>query len=643
MAALIIRVKLRIFGLIPFLLAKMGQIKIGSSALVAILLILVVQTGCKSPSQQIKQADEAAYRIIEDKQKEALGKTSELRIERPSDIFRRRLFAGQNLPNTGAASLGTDKLEPIPHWPQVDLPVAHTSGDANVPIEPNRPTKLSLVDALQVGALNSPEYQTRKENVFKVALALDLERNNFRNIFTAQAQSQLDADTTGNETVSTLTNSADVGATRTLKNGAQLSAALAANLVNLLTQRRVSTTGLQADMSVTIPLLRGSGDYIVTEPLTQAERNVVYEMWNFERFKHTFAISIAQGYFDVLSEMDSVNNAEDNYRSSIQSARWSRRRADAGRIAEVAVDQAVQRELNSRNGWISSQERVKNRLDNFKTTLGLPTDAQIELDPNDLTELRARAAKLVEEIRTSMQYEAAVKAPPADAPVELMPPSREDAGPYEINEEAAIRLALRNRLDLRVTIGEVYDAQRQVVVLADALRGELTLGGSALFVDTDEDGHLRFNGGQYATLLTLDLPLERTKERNDFRNSLINLERAVRSVQTLEDSIKLNIRDELRALLESRESLKIQAQSVLVAEKRVRSVSLFLEAGRAQIRDLLEAQDALLGAQNLLTAAVVNYRIAELEIQQDMGVLQVDEKGLWRELPPEEIQNGTEE
>jgi outer membrane protein TolC len=78
----------------------------------------------------------------------------------------------------------------------------------------------------------------------------------------------------------------------------------------------------------------------------------------------------------------------------------------------------------------------------------------------------------------------------------------------------------------------------------------------------------------------------------------------------------------------------IQAKAVSVAQKRVKSVNMFLEAGRAQIRDLLEAQDALLSAQNSLTAAVVNYRIAELAIQRDTGVLEVDEKGLWKEYIP---------
>ena len=66
---------------------------------------------------------------------------------------------------------------------------------------------------------------------------------------------------------------------------------------------------------------------------------------------------------------------------------------------------------------------------------------------------------------------------------------------------------------------------------------------------------------------------------------------------------------------------------------------LLLEAGRAQMRDVLDAQAALLSAQNALTRAVVQYRVAELELQRDMDVLQVNEKGLWQELSPEEIGN----
>ena len=159
---------------------------------------------------------------------------------------------------------------------------------------------------------------------------------------------------------------------RTLQSGVDLSTALAVDLANLLTLGGASSLGLAADATVSIPLLRGSGRHIVAEALTQAERDVVYAIWQFERFKRTFAVDVARDCFSVLREMDTVENAKENYRSAIQSARWSRRQADAGRITEIDVDRATQRELEARNGWISAQAQFLNRLDAFKTSIGLP-------------------------------------------------------------------------------------------------------------------------------------------------------------------------------------------------------------------------------------------------------------------------------
>ena len=134
----------------------------------------------------------------------------------------------------------------------------------------------------------------------------------------------------------------------------------------------------------------------------------------------------------------------------------------------------------------------------------------------------------------------------------------------------------------------------ELTFLGSAQLGEHRSVGSA----RSDDARLRTNQGVYSGLLNLDLPLERTAERNNYRNSFVKLEQAVREVQSLEDEIKLSLRNRLRDLLQSRQSLSIQAQSVIVAERRVRSINMFLEAGRAEVRDLLEAQEALLSAQN---------------------------------------------
>ncbi|NQU76639.1 MAG: TolC family protein, partial [Planctomycetes bacterium] len=376
----------------------------------------------------------------------------------------------------------------------------------------------------------------------------------------------------------------------------------------------------------------------------QAEREVVYSLYSFGRFKRTLAVRVASEYLGVLQQLDQVQNSEDNYRRLIISTRRARRLADAGRLPQIQVDQTQQDELRARDRWVAAQQAYARRLDSYKITLGLPTDANVDLDRGELK--RLPPSVVVDPVASATTQPVATTSAPAtspmaDSPVDLIRPTRQGGGRLEMAAEKAVSIALDNRLDLRTVLDRVYDAQRQVVVAADALRAglNLTAGGQAgdrrgIGSAALSNAQLRPEKGVYTAGLLLDLPLERTAERNAYRNSYIALERAVRDIQELEDQIKLQVRDTLRNLLQARESYTIQAMAVSLASRRVQSTDLFLEAGRAQIRDVLEAQEALVSAQNALTAALVEYRVSELALQRDMGVLEVDEKGNWHEYEP---------
>ena len=66
------------------------------------------------------------------------------------------------------------------------------------------------------------------------------------------------------------------------------------------------------------------------------------------------------------------------------------------------------------------------------------------------------------------------------------------------------------------------------------------------------------------------------------------------------------------------------------------STHLFLEAGRVQDARLSGCSGgAVSRAERIDCGALVNYRLAELSLQRDMGVLEVNETGLWREYTPE--------
>lgn len=604
---------------------------VGICAAMACSLTLLVATGCRTAGDYRLEADRTAEKIINEKII-AIG-SSDFTIDRPSNILRRRLLAEQDLPYSGPESLGTDSLKPIEHWPDDNYPDSNLTSERIVTVTKTEPVKLSLIQALQIGAANSFEYQRQKEDIFKQALTLDLTQHQFHTILADRTEALIESDHSGKQTTEGTQYNTNASVSRKLQSGAQLTAELAVNLVNLLMPKnnQASSMGLSFDATISVPLLRGSGRHIVTEPLIQAQRNVLYSVYEFGRFRQTFAVNTASQYFGVLRQLDAVNNNRENYRGLIRSAKRSRKLADAGRITQIEVDQAVQNELTARNRWISALERYKRAIDSFKNLLGLPPDASIKLDRSELLRLSVYSDKFM------------ITTPPADGDQTISPASTHNTGPLEINERDAIELAFENRFDLTAVQGKVYDAQRAAVVAADALGAELTLLGTSQFGSSrsistanQSDARIRSNKGIYSTLLTLDLPFERTAERNAYRNSLIALEQAVRDVQSLEDDIKISIRNRLSDLLESRESLLIQAKSVKLAQKRVNSTNLFLDAGRAETRDLLESQEALLSAQNALTTAVINYRIAELTIQSDMGLLQIDDKGLWQEYFPGE-------
>lgn len=607
-----------------------------------------VLVSCKSPEAYRKEADKEAYAIIQQKQLQAEGEAEPFTIERPADTLRKRLMLDQKLMFSDPASLGTSFITPIPEWPKDRYLVEPPPGvDIPLIIPPeNEPLRLSLTEALEVAAKNSREYQDRKEQVFQTALDLDLERHFYEFTWSGVLGAGATADLLPNNDVVGVDAGATGGVTKRFRNGAALTSRIGIDIVKLLTQGGNTSTGVFGDASIAIPLLRGSGAFVASEPLTQAERNALYAILEFERFKTVFAVDIANDYLNVISARDRVQNAELNYARSILSARRAQRLREAGEQAEYQVAQAVQRELRARTRWVSAQASYADNLDNFKTALGLPPDARIAVDREELQRLRQDVEDVLERIRAAPPATEAVAGdvPAADAEIVVRPPSRSYAGEYELEEERAVGLALSNRRDLYVAQGQVYDAQRGVAIAADALRAELTLLGSAVAGEPrnfgsaaeDDSYSLSLDRATYDALLTLDLPLDRVEERNRYRDSLILLEQRVRDLQALEDQVKAQVRGTLRDMEESREAVRIQSESVALAERTVRVTEQFLEAGRGstQIRDVLEAQDALVTAQDALTSALVTYRVSELRLQRDLGLLEVDPNGQWKEFDP---------
>src|SRR6185295_5070504 len=95
------------------------------------------------------------------------------------------------------------------------------------------------------------------------------------------------------------------------------------------------------------------------------------------------------------------------------------------------------------------------------------------------------------------------------------------------------------------------------------------------------------------------------------------------------DDLKTDLRTDLRTLDASRQSYEIQNRAKDLADRRVESSELSLQAGRIQVRDVVDAQTARVQAYNAATAALVEYHLTRMQLLLDLGLLKTAKEKFW--------------
>jgi outer membrane protein TolC len=472
--------------------------------------------------------------------------------------------------------------------------VNHSPGDIIIDIN-ELAGMITLPQAVTIATANNRNYQTNKEDLYLTALSLTLTRHNFVRSWFGTIDSRI-SKFDDKEKISV---SNKVGFTQLLADGTQISESIALDWARFLAGDPGVSLGSVLSATITRPLLRGAGRKIVQEQLTQAEREVLYEIRSFNRFRKSFVVSVISEYYKVLQALDQVTNAENDFKRRAESKKRLEIEAKYGRRDRFELDQAVQDWLSAKNSLVTETQSYERQLDKFKITLAIPVEANIFLDPDALEQL---SQKGVDEIYYSV--------------------------------DRAVETALISRLDLANSADFVDDAARKVMIAEDNLGADLNLILNTNVRSNPErinpSGYL-FQFGDYWADLEADLPFDRKKERNEYRKSLITYTRQQRQYDLDHDNVILGVRQVYRQLVEAAESYRIQQNSLELARQRVKSTNMLLKEGRLTTRDLLESQDALLEAENSLTAALVDYTIAKLNFFKDIEVLQVKPDGMWQE------------
>lgn len=516
------------------------------------LVSLIGLFGCTQPNYK-KDADEQVYRIIDQKWDPNFGTKANYKI---SDT------------------------EPLPNDIQIDKEVTSFG-------------LLKLPQAVALATAHNREYQNQREALYIKALDLRLTRHEFETQFFGGASAGYNADR--NDEVAGI--ETRLGFNQLLAGGTRISAELAGAWAEVLTGNLRSGLASILNVAVSQPLLRGSNRRIVLENLTQAERDTLYQVRAFNRFRKTFVVSVISQYYKVLQRLDTVKNARSNYMTLAWLAERVEDLADAGRVPLLELDRVRQEKLQAANIYSQAEKEHKQALDEFKITLALPATAQLELDEVEFEALK----------------QAAMTEP-------------------EFTEQKIIEGALVQRLDVANNADAVIDAQRKVYVAADGLRPEANLIGStnAITARRADRQTLDWLREEYGIGLELDLALDRVPEQNVYRKALIALNQRQRDYDQAADIVTLEVRQAHRDLVEAAERYGVLSDELELAQKRFDNTFLLLRYGKASSRRVLRAQEDLFDAQNAAAQALVDYNIATLNFYRDTGALQVLPDGMWK-------------
>lgn len=540
----------------------------------SLLLVCLFSAGACSPQMYRTRADRETYSILYQKTPEVENVSNEdvdINVPEPPDLTKFRETGG------GASYLGK---------------LAMRERGARV---------LPLSDALETGITHGRTYLNEKERVFLNALDLTLARYRLAPIFHTSGSgvrandtrtAKLEEGMTELVSTNTFSRTQSAGFNWLYKTGARISADFTQDFLRIMTGDR-SINNSDLAFSVVQPLLQGGGTTVTLEALTQEERNVLYDLRDFADFRRSFIVDLVSDYYGVLRARDRVQNNYIAYQGFLKTIEREEALAEEDRRTQTQLGQLRQATLQSESRWIDSVLTYENLLDNFKITLGLPVDKAIILDDGELAKLR------IEE--------------------------------PEITREEAVRIALVTRPDLATADDEVVDAERRIKVAKNGLLPglDVSLDYNAVSDPDDTTPAINWDRRRWAGGVDVDLPLDRKAERNIYRSALVLADRAKRNQELSYDRAKLQIFDAWRDLEQASRNFEIAEQGVDLANRRLEEQLLLADLGKGEARDLIDAQNDLVNAQNQRTSTVIDHSLARLRLWRDMGILYVSKDGSW--------------
>ena len=577
------------------------------------LLILLAAAGCSDAF--LRDADRQVYRIENQRKQQTLGYTPASKVVTPATSPSPKRPSYAKLPTTPVPPPTTSPLEQQPRGLQFDRlgppadpgpmvsadddsAAAATAGGSPLdravrdsrrrlvlgpPVWLLADLRLDLFQSIHYAVNHARTYQSRLEDLYLRTLDVTLQRHLFEPIPFAQSSLRYNGGGEDTNHLSALRAVQSLGVREQLPYGGFVQAAALVTFVDALNDNSVGGEDASLALTASIPLLRGAG-LVNLEPLINSERQLVYQVRAFEDYRRAFVVDISTTYFRLLTQQGRIANRRLRYISSAALTERTEALYAAGLLNYLEVQRTRGQQLQAEDDLNVAVENYASSVDDFKVQLGMPVT-----QPVDVTGI-----------------ELAVDVP-------------------QVDETQIERRALQYRLDLQTARDRIDDTRRGVANAQNGLLPDLSLDLNGELGNTPGTAARAINGQtvNYSAQATFDWPLDRLRERNQLRAAFIDFARAQRTYIDARENALGDVRAGLRNIRSALSTLNIQRVAIELAQRRLDYANELLIQGQSNARDVVEAQQLLLSAQDSFDSAKANLQIAVLTYLRDTGTLRV--------------------
>jgi outer membrane protein TolC len=334
-------------------------------------------------------------------------------------------------------------------------------------------------------------------------------------------------------------------------------------------------------VSLTIPLLRGFGQFVNLNSIDATKYSLKTARRSIHASKVNTILLTVTGVYDIIRQE---------------------------KLLQILKQQAKRLKEHTEILKIKKKTDLISSLDVYR--------AEIRL--KDVEDNFAQAWKIYATVQDRLKIILAV---PVEITISVQAPLKSE--PVHIKPDEAVQIALKNRTELQQARDNISEAIRKTDIAEHNLLPEVNIAVDYNRFGSAEDftRTYQFNENRWNIKLISTTDWSRKSEKIAFRQRLLDTKNSRLALESREEEIKKEVREQLDALKESEDRIRLKNKQIHQAQGKLALAETKFRHGLADNSDFIEAETELQQARANMLVAEINYIVGTYQLRAALGTL----------------------